>query len=312
MKRMFKMRTIGLIAFPLSLVACGAAGPASGDGDLGTATVAITTVPAGVQCVQIVAQGSKTVERLYTVTANQSSILQMDRLPTGQVQFSGAAYTAACTAALSGQTAAYVADAVSALVQNGQPVQVALKMKTNGRASISVDFEAACVPQGASCAGGAACCAGLGCDAASMACTPVSTGCGGAGDSCAGGAGCCAGLACDAATLVCSSGSVECAAAGASCGGSVACCAGLTCADLFGTGVGACTAPICAQVGQACTGNATCCAGLTCFDASGTGVGACTASPPICAPAGANCIEIACCGSLQCADLTGIGVSTCN
>jgi hypothetical protein len=311
-----KLRSIVLLVLPVSLLACGGNGPTSGEGELGSAELAITQVPAGVRCVQVLAQGSRTVEHLYTVTANQSSILTMDALPVGQVQFSGNAFSTSCASGVVGQTPAYVADAVFAQIVSGSAASVKLNMRRNGRATVSVDFEADCVAAGASCANGAACCNGLSCvaDAAGTGistCT-ASTTCAAAGASCANGVACCSGLLCvtEPSTAMSTCTATTCAGDGAACGGSVVCCNGLSCQDPNADGVSTCSPPTCAVGGAVCGPDTVCCNGLSCVDAAGTGVGVC--STPACAMQGVACGgAVACCGNLVCMDPYGTGNAVC-
>ena len=262
MTRKRRLQPIALLVLPLSLASCGANGPESGSEDLGSAQIAITQVPAGVQCIQLLAQGNRSVETLYSVTTNQSTILSMNRLPVGQVQFSGAAYANACAAGVAGQTPVYVADPVTAQVQTGAPASLTLNMRRNGQATVAVDFEADCAAAGSTCASAADCCSGLTCadptGANTFTCT-ASTACGAAGSTCASTADCCSGLACADPTgsgvMTCTA----CGAAGRRCSSTAGCCGGLACADPTGSGVMTCTA--CGATGTACNVPGDCCTG---------------------------------------------------
>ena len=197
-----RLQPIALLVLPLSLLGCGANGPESGPEDLGSAQIAITQVPAGVQCIQLLAQGSRSVETLYSVTTNQSTILSMNRLPVGQVQFSGSAYANDCAAGVAGQTPVFVADPVTAQVQTGAPASITLNMRRNGRATVAVDFEADCAAAGSSCSSTSDCCSGLTCadptGANVWTCTD-STACGATGSACNVPSDCCTGACVGAA-----------------------------------------------------------------------------------------------------------------
>lgn len=122
------------------LVACGDAG----NGELvGSAQIAITQVPVDVSCVQISAQGvARSAQRSFDVAPGQSSVLSMQSLPTGNVTFSGLGFSVPCASVTSSTVAPWQSDPTPAIVPtSGAPAQVALVMRRNGRASISVDFQ---------------------------------------------------------------------------------------------------------------------------------------------------------------------------
>ena len=76
-----------LAGLPLA-VACAGADPDQGsqtDGDYASARIAITQAPADVLCISITAQGSRTVQQSFDVMPGQSTVLPMNRLPTGLV-----------------------------------------------------------------------------------------------------------------------------------------------------------------------------------------------------------------------------------
>ena len=162
MTHITQLRLFSVLVVPLAAVSCSGGDKQSDESSPGMAQIAITQVPTDVQCIQILAQGSRSVVQVYSVTSGQSSVLNMASLPTGTVQFSGNAYSTACSN-IAGQTPTYTADPVSALVAIGTPASVTLSMRRNGQANVAVDFEGDCIAQGSACASGQACCSGLTC-----------------------------------------------------------------------------------------------------------------------------------------------------
>lgn len=162
MIRTTNLRLLSMFIVPLAAAGCAGSDQQTDEAGPGVAQIAITQVPSDVQCIQITAQGSRTVEQRYSVTSGQSSILTMASLPVGTVQFSGSAYAAACSN-ISGQTPTYTAAPVSAAIASGTPASVALAMRRNGQANVAVDFEADCSAAGAACSTDSACCSGLSC-----------------------------------------------------------------------------------------------------------------------------------------------------
>jgi hypothetical protein len=111
----------GLSTVPLCLAlwSCGT-GPSSGSGQpagqgsneaTGQLNLAITTVPPGVQCIQITATGSYTVSQSFAATpgANTVGSLSLGELPLGSVAITGQAFNVAC-ASIGGAQPSWVAD----------------------------------------------------------------------------------------------------------------------------------------------------------------------------------------------------------
>jgi alpha-tubulin suppressor-like RCC1 family protein len=119
----------------------GCAPNAGGPNDLiGEASLAVTTVPASVQCVQIVAAGSSTVTRNLTVTGGGSSVaLSVGQLPLGPVTFTGSAFTQAC-ASIAGQTPAWVADALQVTLRPGVAASVNLNFRKYNATTVNANF----------------------------------------------------------------------------------------------------------------------------------------------------------------------------
>jgi len=164
-----------MFTIPLAAASCSGSDQQTDEAGPGVAEIAITQVPSDVQCIQILAQGSRSVEQRYSVTSGQSSTLTMASLPVGTVQFSGSAYATACSN-ITGQTPTYTAAPVSAAVTAGTPASVALSMRRNGQASVAVDFEGDCAAAGAACSTGQTCCSGLTCASGVCAAAQAITG----------------------------------------------------------------------------------------------------------------------------------------
>jgi alpha-tubulin suppressor-like RCC1 family protein len=142
MRRAFASLSLLLIAI-LATTHCGAgapSGPMHGNEKTGSISLEISTVPTGVQCIQISALGSSLVTQNFTVTAGSSSAgLTLGQLPLGQVTITGQAFTAACTS-LSGQTAAWVADTAVVTLQAGVTASLTLTFRPNNSVSGSASF----------------------------------------------------------------------------------------------------------------------------------------------------------------------------
>lgn len=293
--RLMSYKRVGLVWFGVcaaALVGCSADG-SDAEGDVGSAEIAITQVPSDVLCVRIVAQGSRVRQQDFDVMPGQSSVLSLSGLPAGAVTFSGAAFPAACSQ-MSPPT--YTADPVAALVQPPSIAQVALTMRRNGQASVSVDFETdapTCV--GTRCMSDAECCAGTSClgDPTGLSsCQPNA--CLPAGGACMSSSECCTGLSCNNGRCD----TTTCFPQGSMCGATSQCCAGLSCNN------GRCdTAGTCGGDGATCdpASGTGCCTGFSCVtDAGGTAV---CRSATMCGGAGASCDPASmtgCCAGLSC------------
>src|SRR5262245_16039045 len=74
--------------------------PTPANGDTQSIELALTTVPAGVMCVNVVVSiGGLTISRPFTLTAGASSAtLSLGQLPAGTATLRGSAFNVACTA----------------------------------------------------------------------------------------------------------------------------------------------------------------------------------------------------------------------
>ncbi len=246
--------------------------------DTGRVEFALVMVPTDVQCISITATGSRVRQQTFIVVPGQTSVLAMNALPVGSVTFSGQAFNGACGGGgPMGPSPTYVADPVTAQINATGVTSLALNMRRNGQASISVDFET----------GGM-------CGVAGAACSPTSPN------------ACCTGLSCvaDPTTMLAScQPSTMCMPPGAQCGPgtSMQCCPGLACQG-DPTGLLSCQPQnMCAPQGTQCSATTMCCSGLACQpDAAGT----LSCQPlPTCRPPGAMCgpgLNAQCCAGLMC------------
>lgn len=139
MRRLGRFGLVGLVG----LGALAGAGCSSGsDAELiGTAEARITTVPAGVGCVAVVASGSQTVTRYFSVTPGQASVLPLTKLPVGTVTFSGSAFNAACTPTPDPASASWTAAPVMATVSPSSTGSVTLSFVQTGTENVSANFD---------------------------------------------------------------------------------------------------------------------------------------------------------------------------
>ncbi len=129
------------------MVACGViAGCSFGAGegeeseDLGVADVALTQVPAGIQCIRVVATGSSTVTtNLPVVASTSTATLSIGKLPLGQVSFSASAFEQAC-ASVGSNSPSWLADPATATLQAGVPATVSLTFRSNNPVTVSANF----------------------------------------------------------------------------------------------------------------------------------------------------------------------------
>jgi hypothetical protein len=143
-------RRLGLVLVPglavgLSAGACGSGSTASTDPqpgeDTGQAILAITSVPANVNCVQITVTGSRTDVRVFDVVPGNSSTLTLKGLPTGNVTFLESAFPAACASVGPASVASWVSNAVSATLVPGVAASVQIVLRQNGQAVVTSDFQ---------------------------------------------------------------------------------------------------------------------------------------------------------------------------
>jgi hypothetical protein len=238
----------------------------------GLASLAIANVPSDVSCIQVSAANSvRSVADSFDVTAGQSTVLELDSLPTGTVTFTGTAYATSCAQVTSASTPDWVGPPVTAAINSTSPTPLTLTLVPNGQSALTVNFDGD--GGGASCPTGQSTCAG--------SCTDVSTdpaNCGSCGAACAAGFVCTAGACtCPVGELSCGGVCVDPATDPANCGScDSACPSGLVCTS------GTCGCPTGdSACGGSCTDTQTDPAncggcGLVCQAGSACSAGACT------------------------------------
>jgi hypothetical protein len=136
--------TVCLFASMISMATLGCGNEGRG-GPVTSADLALTTVPAGVQCVKVVVTiGSSTINPpLMTVAAGASSAsLSLGQLPVGSATFQGSAYNVACSAVTSSTVANWVADPATATLSYGSVASVPMNFRSNSPVTVKANFEA--------------------------------------------------------------------------------------------------------------------------------------------------------------------------
>jgi len=112
------------------------------DGEIGSVSLDLTTVPSDVGCVKVSVTGTRPLVQLIDVTPNASISYTIARLPLGIITLSGEAYTGACNAVSGTSVSAYVTDSpVSVRVDAVDVNTVTLNFIRNGRVGVSANFE---------------------------------------------------------------------------------------------------------------------------------------------------------------------------
>jgi hypothetical protein len=113
----------------------------SDDGDITSISVAITTVPTGVQCIRLVAtptSGTATTKTFTVAAGSSSASLQIGPFTPGNYTLSGDAFNVACTS-ISG-VAPWTADPVSVTVRAGQATTVTMTFRKENPVTVNVNF----------------------------------------------------------------------------------------------------------------------------------------------------------------------------
>ena len=134
------LRVAFLLGVVGSLASCDGSQGAAGDG-VGSARVALVSIPAGVTCVRVFATGATRFAFAdRDVKTGDDATLFMGGLPVGNDVFTGFGLPGAC-AATADDEATWVSDGVTATVNSERGVDVTLPMHPNGLALVSVDFQ---------------------------------------------------------------------------------------------------------------------------------------------------------------------------
>ena len=121
--------------FALALSGCGTDVPAAADG-VGRISAAIAVVPAGVNCLRVLA-GSRSTD--FKVTPGGGTIVDIDNVAAGSVSFAAFAFTQACSA-IGTAAPTWASPTVTATVTPGQTTALTLKMGQVGSAELTIDF----------------------------------------------------------------------------------------------------------------------------------------------------------------------------
>src|SRR5689334_2551600 len=99
---MYEKKMLTAAAAVMLVAGCsgaGGAGGANGSNEedmVGTASFALTEVPADVRCVRVTVKGVRTVTRLIDVNPGQNTVFTLDGLPIGNDVFTEEAFATAC------------------------------------------------------------------------------------------------------------------------------------------------------------------------------------------------------------------------
>lgn len=135
-------RLIPLSLVPLGglVVSLGCGSPSVESESTGIAQVALTQTPSDVNCLEILAKGSRQVVKRFAVTPGTSPVFEMSGLPVGQVEFSANAFSEMCSGATMRALPTWRSDPRFEMVVAGALARVMLVMRRSGHASVSVDF----------------------------------------------------------------------------------------------------------------------------------------------------------------------------
>src|SRR5262249_47993051 len=123
------------------LAGCTAAGPSGPDEQNATVTVAVTSVPADVLCLEIDVMGSSSIARRFDVMAGQSSILSLDGLSPGPASIGAKAFSTACSGARASTVPGWPAQPVAVTLVGGQSAPVSLVLRRNAGVTVTADFQ---------------------------------------------------------------------------------------------------------------------------------------------------------------------------
>jgi hypothetical protein len=261
-----RLSRLTITSIALAAAALGSSCSSAGDAreDLGTAAILLSQAPESVRCIRVVIESSSVQERTFDVTPGQATVLDLNRLPFGLVNFAAEAFDAACSAIGDpNEIPSWISDVVPADIRPGRRTQVLLSMHPNGRSTINIDFPpvdvAMCSPALKACSAASECCSQT-CEGGKC-CKALNK------ETCISDAECCSGHCNVNSPRTC------CQSDGAACSDAQECC------------TGACHNGTCGQCkdqGFQCAANAECCDGLICSN------GSCLTPPP-CAAFGAAC-----------------------
>ena len=124
----------------LVLAACNSQGEDSES--VGSASIAISSVPSNVVCIQVTSADSvRSTTQSFNVTPGQSTVLQLSNLPTGSDTFTGAAFSTSCSLVTSSSIPNWVGAPVVASINSASATPVTIVLTPNGQSQLTVDFE---------------------------------------------------------------------------------------------------------------------------------------------------------------------------
>lgn len=135
------MRSLALMTV-ISIALAGCSLDGTDNGPVGSAEARITQVPPMVGCISIsVVGGNRSVASNFAVTAGQSAVLHLGKLPVGVDAFSASAFSVACSGIASAQpnwasTAPFYAN-----VSQSGLTSLVLTLEPTGSASIGINFD---------------------------------------------------------------------------------------------------------------------------------------------------------------------------
>jgi hypothetical protein len=153
---------VGGTLLALALAACGRTQET--EEPTGRVMLSITTAPADAACLRITAKGATTAVRLVPLMTGMNTVLPLEGLPLGPVDFTGEAFPVGCGMVGANTLPTYVSEAVRVTLMDGETANVAIVLRRPGRAVVSVDFPGAGpggLPIGAACVDGDACASGF-------------------------------------------------------------------------------------------------------------------------------------------------------
>ena len=133
-------RIVGLAACLGGLTfGCGG-GEDGGDEAVGAATLELSTVPSGAQCLQLIGTGASAFNVTATLTPGTSSqTITLGRLPLGASTVNANVYNVACSS-LSGATATWIADPQAVTFRAGVITKLTLTLRPNNSVSVDANF----------------------------------------------------------------------------------------------------------------------------------------------------------------------------
>ncbi len=105
----------------------------------GTARIALTEIPSGVGCVEIVVQADTTTRKLMPVTPGTSVTISLTNVPNGWVTITGSAYELTCSQVSTAAKPAWLADPITLELRNDNET-VTLVFHRNMGTTVTPDF----------------------------------------------------------------------------------------------------------------------------------------------------------------------------